>query len=313
MPVAHRDLPILNVTWEPPVTPALPPTSEGFVQFAARAARTLPATAYDAIVGLGDDRSGVGAIVLRGLPVGDLGATPEHPSASTTKDNVSELTLLTAARLLGQPVGYLPEHGGDLVQNILPTSGDATRQTSTSSRVELAFHTETAFHPHRPRYLVLLCLRGDAAAATTLCSIDDIVGELSDHHRSLLRQQRFHTRADESFGGGADTRFLPPMRVLSGDDDHPDLTFDAELTTGIDEEAQAAVHALTGLIAAHHTSVVLEAGDLLVIDNRRCVHGRSPFPARFDGTDRWLQRAFVVADLAPSADERVGRIITTTF
>ena len=28
----------------------------------------------------------------------------------------------------------------------------------------LMFHTETAFHPHRPRYLLLLCLRGDPAA-----------------------------------------------------------------------------------------------------------------------------------------------------
>ena len=34
---------------------------------------------------------------------------------------------------------------------------------------------------------------------------------------------------------------------------------------------------------------------------------------RYDGTDRWLLRAFVVADLAPSAGERAGRVITTVF
>ena len=37
-------------------------------------------------------------------------------------------------------------------------------------------------------------------------------------------------------------------------------------------------------VRAHATAVVLEAGDLLVIDNHRVVHGRSPFHARFDGT-----------------------------
>ena len=37
------------------------------------------------------------------------------------------------------------------------------------------------------------------------------------------------------------------------------------------------------------------------------------FLARFDGTDRWLQRTFVVTTLAPSAGERDGRIITTSF
>jgi L-asparagine oxygenase len=59
--------------------------------------------------------------------------------------------------------------------------------------------------------------------------------------------------------------------------------------------------------------VALEAGDLLVVDNAVSVHGRSPFPARYDGTDRWLQRTFVVADLAASATERSGRVITTRF
>ncbi len=65
--------------------------------------------------------------------------------------------------------------------------------------------------------------------------------------------------------------------------------------------------------SACHTSVALEAGDLLVVDNTVAVHGRTPFTARFDGTDRWLQRSFVVSDLAPSAADRRGRVITTHF
>ncbi len=59
--------------------------------------------------------------------------------------------------------------------------------------------------------------------------------------------------------------------------------------------------------------MALEAGDLLVVDNAVAVHGRSPFTARFDGLDRWLQRTFVVGDLAPSAADRSGRVITTHF
>ncbi len=71
--------------------------------------------------------------------------------------------------------------------------------------------------------------------------------------------------------------------------------------------------AVRSAIAEVETSVVLEPGDLLVVDNNVAVHGRSPFSARFDGTDRWLQRAFVVTDLAPSAADRTGRVITTEF
>jgi L-asparagine oxygenase len=50
----------------------------------------------------------------------------------------------------------------------------------------------------------------------------------------------------------------------------------------------------------------------LIIDNAVAVHGRSPFTPRFDGSDRWLQRTFVISDLAPSAADRRGRVITTT-
>ena len=75
--------------------------------------------------------------------------------------------------------------------------------------------------------------------------------------------------------------------------------------------AQAALDQLGAVVRDHASSIVLEAGDLLVVDNDRVVHGRTSFAARFDGTDRWLQRAFVVADLALSSAEHAGRIITT--
>ena len=91
------------------------------------------------------------------------------------------------------------------------------------------------------------------------------------------------------------------------------MVFDADLMVGIDEEADDALGTLADATAACHTSVALVAGDLLVVDNSVAVHGRTPFTARFDGTDRWLQRTFVVTDLAPSAADRRGRVITTHF
>jgi hypothetical protein len=37
----------------------------------------------------------------------------------------------------------------------------------------------------------------------------------------------------------------------------------------------------------------------LLIDNRRAAHSRSPFTARFDGTDRLLRRMMVAAGPVP--------------
>lgn len=82
---------------------------------------------------------------------------------------------------------------------------------------------------------------------------------------------------------------------------------------GESPEAAAALDELRAVVAERRREIVLSDGDLLIVDNTRCVHGRRPFQARFDGTDRWLQRSFVVASLAPSVGDRMGRIITTSF
>lgn len=286
---------------------------EAFVSAAGHAARLMPAVIHDALVDFTDAPPQAGAIVLRGLPVGELPLTPPSPTAVTAKDRVSEFTLLTVARRLGQPVGYLPEHGGDLVQNLVPTQSNADRQVSTSSKVALMFHTEAAFHPHRPKYLMLLCLRGDEHAFTTLSSIFEVLPRLPDLVVETLFQQRFRTAVDESYLHGRSNVLGAPISVLSGERDRPTMVFDADLMVGIDEEADDALRALSAAVEGHHTRLALEAGDLLVVDNNVAVHGRSPYSPRFDGYDRWLQRSMAVTDLAPSAGERNGRVIVTRF
>ncbi|MCB0981525.1 MAG: TauD/TfdA family dioxygenase, partial [Ilumatobacter sp.] len=202
---------------------------------------------------------------------------------------------------------------GDLVQNLVPTRAGADRQVSTSSRVDLMFHTEAAFHPHRPRYLLLLCLRGDPQAVTTLSSVHEVLPLLPAPVVGVLFQPRFRTAVDESYLHGRTNTLGPAMPFLSGDRARPSMVFDEDLMVGTDTEAEAALHVLGDAVRAHHIGVALEAGDLLVVDNHVAVHGRTAYTPRFDGTDRWLQRAMVVPDLAPSAGDRHGRVISTLF
>ncbi len=315
---------VVAVSWDHdhrlPEAPHAAVGDEEFVAAAGRAGRSLPPAVFDALVELQDAPPRDGALLVRGVPVGELPATPAQPTDPVDKDGTSEMALLTIARRLGQPVGYLPEHGGDLVQNLVPTRSGADRQVSTSSRVDLEFHTETAFHPYAPRYLVLLCLRGHPDAQTTLCSVHDVLDALDDETVEVLRQDRFVCGVDESFRNGRGdgqlltaTREHGPRAVIGGTSERPTFWYDAELMRGTDPRAQAALDQLGRAVADRQTSVVLEAGDCLVVDNTVAVHGRSSYVARFDGTDRWLQRAFVVSDLAPSAADRDGRIIRTLF
>lgn len=252
-----------------------------------------------------------GAVVVRGLAVGDVPATPAVMVAPEG-GSVSEQSLLDAARRLGTPIGYLQEHGGQVVQNIFPLASSVGEQISTSSDVPLAFHTETAFHPHKSDYLLLLCLRGDPAAATTLCSWDAIEPQLSASARRTLAEPRFRIGVDASFGCD-DGWMSPPAPVVARQaDGSAEFTYDGELAVGLDAGATSALDELSAIIASTHTAVILEEGDLLAVDNARAVHGRSMFHARFDGSDRWLRRTFVRRSLAGVIDRR-GDVITTEF
>jgi L-asparagine oxygenase len=293
--------------------PAVTLSDERFVRAAGHFARRLPGVVHDALVDFADAAPQAGALVLRGVPVGELPVTPDSPTSPTTKQMASEFVLLTVARRLGQPVGYLPEHGGDLVQNLVPTRANAHRQVSTSSGVDLMFHTEAAFHPHRPKYLLLLCLRGDANAITTLSSIFEVLPLLPGRVVDTLFEPRFRTAVDESYLDGRPNLLGAPMPVLRGERHRPSMVFDADLMVGVDEEADDALRALAAVVEQHHTGIALRAGDLLIVDNDVAVHGRSSYEPRWDGFDRWIQRSMAVTDLAPSAGERVGRVISTHF
>jgi L-asparagine oxygenase len=280
---------------------------------ARREADALPRSLVAQLTNFRDAPPPSGCLLVRGLPVGDLPPTPGDPLIVGDKSDFTEVLLLAVASVLGEPVGYLPESRGALVQNLVPVRAMHDHQTSTSSSVDLMFHTEAAFHPHRPKYLLLFCLRGDPEAVTTSAAVQPALAQLDPATIDVLFEPRFRCAVDESYLNGRINVLGPPTAVLSGDRLDPRMVFDEDLMVGTDEEAHDALAALGCALVAVRQSIVLEAGDLLVIDNDLVVHGRSPFRPRFDGTDRWVQRAMVVPHLDASADDRAGRIINTTF
>jgi len=237
------------------------------------------------------------------------GSVPATPLQQLADDAcpAATRTLLQFANDIGYAVGYDREQNGRLVQDIFPVRASETEQVSTSSKVMLGSHTETAFHRHRPRYVVLLCLRGDAAAATTYSDVDDIVELLSPEHLAALQTTDFVTTVDPSFMTKGEPDAEVVVQPLTFTNGAWLLVYDELLMRGTTERARAAIAELHRAVKLATQRVVLSDGDVLVIDNDRAVHGRTPFMPRYDGTDRWLKRALVVREL-PHGDV-LGRVI----
>jgi len=236
------------------------------------------------------------------------------PTPTTVDHNVDVCPAATRALLqfaddIGRAVGYDREQDGRLIQDIFPVATSERAQVSTSSKVMLGSHTETAFHPHKPRYVVLLCLRGDPQAATTYADVNDVVQHLSPDHLELLQTNEFVTTVDPSFMTHGEPDAQVAITPLTRLDNGWLFVYDELLMSATTARASLALTALHAAVKQSTKHVVLRTGDLLVIDNHRAVHGRTPFVPRYDGTDRWLKRSLVVTTL-PTHDV-VGRVIQT--
>lgn len=292
---------------------------ESFCREAKRAAEKLPRRIKESLWDFARWGTASGVIVISGVPLGDIPPTPLDNT-----EHVGERTLLARVQAmfnetLGNMIGYEAEGGGRMFQDMAPSPLAARLQTSLSSEVELELHTEQAFSELRPDYLSLACLRGDPKASTYVFTARDIAMLCGDRLSDLLRQPLWFTDVDESFRS-AESAFVHgdtrgPMPILSGAQDDPFVVFDQDLMRGVNQQAQEALETVIGLYPRHRASVVLNPGEILILDNHRAVHGRSPFEPRFDGTDRFIVRSFVVTDLVKSRHARGGdsRVVVGRF
>ncbi len=272
-----------------------------------------------------------GGCLFTGFRVDDeaIGDTPLHWGGARQDGTAREdLFLLLCAALLGDPVGWATQQDGQLLHDVMPIKGHELEQINSSTEAPLWWHTEDAFHPYRAHYVGLLCLRNPDAVETTYAEFDAL--DLDAEMVRTLMEPRYVIRPDEShlpknrsgrdsdapqellersFAWVEEVNSNPPLTpVLFGDPKAPYGRLDPYFMARRDDDPQAmaAFDRFVKEIEDKLTSVVLQPGDALFIDNYKSVHGRKPYAARFDGRDRWLRRVNVTRDLRSSRSARVS-------
>ncbi len=264
-----------------------------------------------------------------------IGPTPTDRSSKEDifRTTEEQMLLVLIGSLLGDPIGWATQQAGHIVHDVSPVKGQEYDQTGSSSKEELFFHTEDAFHPYRGDYLGMMCLRNKNQAATTVAS-RDILANLSQETLEILFEPRFIIRPDASQFEEHDfkktdeinqesfNKFLnyskrriekmnskpEPKPILFGNQESPYICVDClTYMDALDEEAEKAILSFNEVLNAETKELELQAGEICFIDNLRAVHGRKPFkyPARYDGQDRWMKRINIARDLRKSSDLRM--------
>ncbi|SHN19651.1 TauD/TfdA family dioxygenase [Actinacidiphila paucisporea] len=291
-----------------------------FCRQARHAAAAVPPRVRDRLAAFSWGTVDNGHLLIAGLPL------PPHipPTPPDNRNCVAGTTVTSRAQALlnecvGHTLAYEAEGHGWLFQDMVPSRALATSQTSQSSAAELELHTEQAFSPLLPDWISLACLRGQPDALTYLLPARELCAALTADERRALREQRWTTTVDASFLTDGHAFALGtrrgPLAILHGAEDDPFVVFDHDLMRGTSALAELLRERIQEIYQARRIGLSLRPGHMLLVDNRRAMHGRSVFTPRYDGTDRFVSRSFVTADPARTRHARPGngRTVSAAF
>jgi hypothetical protein len=234
-------------------------------------------------------------LLFKNIPYDENIVTPENNQSHIGENTILSKIQAIINEYIGEMVGYESEGYGRLFQDMVPNKNLSVTQTSLGSKVELELHTEQAFSELRPDFLSLACLKGDFFAKTYYFHINQIVKQMTNEEMNYLKQNKWMIGIDESFVmNGCSNELRGPLSIITEHNNYYQLVFDQDLMIGITEEATQLLTKIIDLYYLYRKEVILNPGEILILNNKKLVHGRSSFSPKFDGNDRFIVRSFIM-------------------
>jgi len=259
-----------------------------------------PLWLLEEIYRLRSDATAPGYLHIKNGPLGHVPDTPlDGDGRSCHRDFIAHSFIVGAMQEFGYILTNRAEKRGNIPADITPIPGMGASKSNAGFSEPLGMHTENIHLPEerRPNYVGLYTLRGDpkGQAETLVADARQIVESLDCETVRQLRQPNFVIRISESFKNGPGQS--EPMPVITGPEDLPRITTEFNSTVCLTDLAEAAFQKLTQAALKVSVVVRLESGDLLIVCNRRTIHGRGRFTPDFSAKERrWLLRVCTVAD-----------------
>ena len=296
--------------------------SQEFVEECALESDQLPYRIRKLLYDFRNQKHSLGFILLKGFVVNDemIGETPSHwdspwKSSRTLREEIFQCLICSG---MGDIFGWKTQENGRLLRNIVPVKKDQDEQLGGSSRVELQWHIEEAFHPQRADMMTIMCYRNEEKAGTNVCTLGQL--SLPKEIKQVLMEPRFIIEPDKShFPENNQSNqwrlesehfkkirsFLSkpkPVPVIFGPPGFERIVVDQAFMTPVtgDSEAEQALSYFHSELNNHKTTIEMVPGDIILLDNRRVVHGRTPYQPNYGPKARWLRRGNISADLTKS-------------
>ncbi|MXW44083.1 MAG: TauD/TfdA family dioxygenase [Candidatus Dadabacteria bacterium] len=203
----------------------------------------------------------------------------------------SEEKTISIARSLGTVVDIktlLPESKHPTVQSLTPgykTESSSNNYTGTYGLGEFPMHTDLAHWAQPPRYFMLRCQKGSPEVTTNIlpCSALNSILEMSTLRRALTKPRQT---------GQGNIPFLLPLVFRAGN--VCGFRWDSLFLVPMNKAAVQVADILSRVLWVKlrmESLTLVKNGDTVIIDNWRCLHGRSKVPE--SEMDRKLERVYL--------------------
>ncbi|MDF1779827.1 MAG: TauD/TfdA family dioxygenase [Alcanivoracaceae bacterium] len=249
------------------------------------------------------------------------GFTPVPDDDTTIR---ARATVLAIHSLLGmETISYGTENNGELFVNLVPIDGQGAY--AEKSKNAMRGHTDAASFPFSgerdhdqpriapsPDLVTLIGLRNPSKVPTTIMPLKKVVSGLDQQTIEVLQEPRFSIRPQKTFIEGMQKKLgrvhvlhrVPLLRILrtsllSIRYSHSSVvSYDSA-----DSVSEEACNRLQQACAHSVEELVIEPGDILVINNRSCLHGRRSLGEE-GNNGRWLIRAYGLNTETLSEEQR---------
>jgi hypothetical protein len=257
---------------------------------------------------------------------------PETPSAFIPVPDVATTIAARAcavaclAALNSDTVSYGSENDGHLFVNLIVLPGE--NEFAEKSKGGMRGHTDGVSFPLRgqshefdqrvapsPDFVCLSGLRNPDSTSTTVMPLALVLQQLSDEDIAELTKPQYVIRPQKTFKLGLE-RMFGKRHPLASSMENIQLLFQAGTgywiryshsagDAGFDSDLpKRALDRFEKACLDCSNSVVISPGDLLVVNNRVGLHGRSEVGGEAGGESRWLLRTYGLDTRDLTSDQR---------
>jgi hypothetical protein len=198
---------------------------------------------------------------------------------------------------------YCCENDGKLFVHLVPTQGES--ESALKSRGAMRGHTDAMALPfpgelsdfidvaHSPDLVILVGLRNPNSVSTNIAPLSSIMRKLTNSTIASLQENWYDFKPQSSFEMSSE--YVHRQKPVLCRDQNDGYMIRFSHSRVVSEANDVASHALTNLKDAVEKSFVgieVQAGDVLFVNNRTALHGRSEVGPFSNGPRRWLLRSY---------------------